>query len=422
MNNRKKKNRGRRTGVVILVLVILLACVAFLAIALSNAIEGRHEGPGNNPGGLAAGGSSQSSSVSQPEPEPEYLKLSFSAVGDNLVHNGIYLQAQARAGGTGYDFNYCFENVKYFFEQFDVNWMNQETLVNNELPAATYPQFSTPGEMGDATYEAGWRVYSLSNNHTYDMGAAGISATRHFWDGMPDDVVTAGLYTGDDAADIQTHTVNGITIAYLSYTDHTNGLPTPADAEATVVLSSQLDVIERQIKYARTIADCVVVGIHWEVENSHEVTDVQRTLASQAAGWGADMIIGTHPHVIQPAEWIPDPNNPDRQVFVAYSLGNFISAQAQANQLIGLCLTFDVEQVVQPDGTRDPVTVSNVKFYPTVTHYDGSYTNIRDYMFRDYTEELAAVHGVRERYPSFTKAYIQDVLTTYIDPELLALD
>lgn len=425
--NRKRKNRARRTGVVILVLVLLLACVALLAVALSSAIQDRAGGPGGaSPAGGGNSPTAQVSSSSQPEPEPQLLKASFSAVGDNLVHDGIYLQAAARAGGNGYDFNYCFENVKYFFEPFDVNWMNQETLVNNDLPPSSYPQFSTPGPMGQATYDAGWRVYSLSNNHTYDQHADGIAATRSFWASMPEDVVTTGLFTNnDDDSGIALQEVNGMTVAYLSYTYGTNGLyegSEPPGAEAHVVYLQQTDVIEKQVRRASELADAVVVGLHWGTENSHDTNQDQRDLAASIAGWGADIIIGTHPHVIQGAEWVQDPTNPDRKVFVAYSLGNFISAQAQANQVVGLCLTFDMEQVVDPDGTRNDVKVDNIHFYPTITHYDGGYTNIRDYMYRDYTDELAASHGVRERYPAFSKAYIEELLHTYVPAEYLVLD
>ena len=137
--------------------------------------------------------------------------------------------------------------------------------------------------------------------------------------------------------------------------------------------------------------------------------------------WGADAIIGTHPHVIQGIEYIVNAAD-GRQIPVAYSLGNFISAQAQANQVIGICFTFNINQTVDPDGTRHPVLIDNVKAYPTVTHYDAGYQNIRDYMFRDYTPELAAQHGVQARYPGFSIDYITELLTTYIAPEFLVLD
>jgi len=112
------------------------------------------------------------------------------------------------------------------------------------------------------------RVFSLSNNHTYDKGASGIAATLRFWGSMPEDVVTTGLWKGkEDYGHIPLQTVNGVTIAYLSYTEHTNGIPQNSSMQANVIYTSQTDVIEQQVKAARQLADFVVVGVHWGVEN-----------------------------------------------------------------------------------------------------------------------------------------------------------
>ena len=119
---------------------------------------------------------------------------------------------------------------------------------------------------------------------------------------MPEDVVTTGLWKGEsDYGHIPMQTVNGVTIAYLSYTEHTNGIPQNSSMQANVIYTSQTDVIEQQVKVARQLADFVVVGVHWGVENSHTVVDAQRALAQSLADWGADLIVGTHPHVLQNA-------------------------------------------------------------------------------------------------------------------------
>ena len=229
--------------------------------------------------------------------------LRFSATGDNLIHDGLYLQARSRAGGEGYDFTALYENVAPFYKDFDINWINQETLVTDELPPSSYPCFCTPGALGRAVYDVGWRVISMSNNHSYDKGAQGIAATLRFWDDMPDDVVTTGLYAGEaDYGNIPIQEKEGVRIAYLAYTETTNGLPTPSDAAANVIYTSQEDVIRQQIELARQQADIVVVGVHWGVEGSHTPTDAQHALGQKIADWGADVIIGTHPHVIQPVE------------------------------------------------------------------------------------------------------------------------
>lgn len=102
---------------------------------------------------------------------------------------------------------------------------------------------------------------------------------------------------------IPIQTVQGVRIAYLSYTEHTNGIPQNSKMAANVIYTSQTDIIEQQVRAARQNADFVVVGVHWGVEDSHTITQAQQALAQSLADWGADVIVGTHPHVLQDAQW-----------------------------------------------------------------------------------------------------------------------
>ena len=361
-----------------------------------------------------------SEELAVPEPQPVVTTLRFSATGDNLIHEPIYSQAARRAAeGEGYSFDYCYMNLLDFYAQQDINWINQETLCSKELAPSTYPCFSTPGECAEALYRAGFRVFSLSNNHTYDKGAAGIAATLRFWETMPEDVITTGLWKGEaDYGRIPIQTVDGVKIAYLSYTEHTNGIPRNSKMTANIIYTSQQDVMEQQVRAARQEADFVVVGVHWGVEDSHNITQAQRTLAQSLADWGADVIIGTHPHVLQDAEWRTAADG--RNVFVAYSLGNFLSTQSKPDQLIGAILTLELEQTTEPDGSVH-CAVRGPKLHVTVTHYDAGKSNVRTYLFRDYTPELAQAHGVRAAYPSFGYDYIRQTAQTYINSEFLEL-
>ena len=351
-----------------------------------------------------------------PAPTPTVQSLRFSATGDNLIHEGLYNQARARAEDGGYDFSAAYAPMRDFYADFDLNWLNQETLVNDAYEPSGYPCFSTPGDITDALYDLGFRVFSLSNNHSYDKGAGGIAASREHWAAMPEDVVTAGFYDlSDPTADLALQTVNGITIGYLSYTEHTNGIPTPADTDYGVIYLSQTDVIEAQIAALRPACDVLVVSCHRGVEGSHTVTDAQRDTAQWLADAGADLIIGTHPHVTQTAQWLTAADG--RQVFVAYSLGNFISAQAQADNMIGAVLGITMEKTTQPDGTVT-VALKDPGLYPTVTQYESGYRDIRVYPYPDYTDEMGAAHG------NFTlsRDQIRGVLEQSIDAEFLVLD
>ena len=146
---------------------------------------------------------------------------------------------------------------------------------------------------------------------------------------------------------------------------------------ANVIYTSQTDVIEHQVRLARQQADFVVVGVHWGVENSHAVVDSQRTLAQNLADWGADVIVGTHPHVLQDAQWLTAADG--RRSFVAFSLGNFLSTQSHPDQLVGAILTLQLQKTTQPNGSVQ-CEVLAPQLHPTVTHYDAGKTNVRTYL------------------------------------------
>ena len=406
-----------------------LAACAVIALGVGGVVVGSLLGVGNqavplpaiNPQPVVVDMPAEPEPTATPEPTPEPTPtvetVHFSATGDDLIHDGIFLQAKER-GGDHYDFDAAYAAMQGYYDQFDVNWLNQETLVNDEFAASGYPMFSTPGEITDTLYNLGFRVFSLSNNHSYDKGAAGIEASMAHWAAMPDDVVTMGFYNLETYDNYAYQTVNGITFGYLSYTEHTNGIRQNKNMTANVIYTSQTDVIEHQVRLARQQADFVVVGVHWGVENSHAVVDSQRTLAQNLADWGADVIVGTHPHVLQDAQWLTAADG--RRSFVAFSLGNFLSTQSHPDQLVGAILTLQLQKTTQPNGSVQ-CEVLAPQLHLTVTHYDAGKSNVRTYLLRDYTQELAAAHGVRANYSDFSLDRIQKIAQNNIGESFLAL-
>ena len=129
----------------------------------------------------------ESSETAQTE-KTDVTEITFTAVGDNLINEVLYGQAAERAaeeeGGNAYDFSPCYAKMAPFIQEHDVNWIDIETLMTDTLEPSGYPSFSTPGDSGRALVDAGWNVFSLCSNHTYDQGADGISETLDFWKGM----------------------------------------------------------------------------------------------------------------------------------------------------------------------------------------------------------------------------------------------
>lgn len=350
-----------------------------------------------------------------PEPTPTVETVRFSATGDNLIHDGIFLQARQRGEDGYYDFSEAYEPMREFYTQFDVNWLNQETLVNDAFEPSGYPRFSTPGDITDALYDLGFRVFSLSNNHSYDKGAKGIASSLEHWASLPEDVAYMGFYNLETYDEYVYQTVNGITFGYLSYTEYTNGLPTPDGSDYGVIYLDDRERISQQIQAMRPNCDVLVVSCHWGVEGSHEISDFQAETTQWLADQGVDLIIGTHPHVTQTAQWLTGAGG--NQTFVAYSLGNFINAQSQPDNMIGAVLDITFQKTTQPDGTVQ-IEMVDPKLHGVVTQYEAGYKNIRVYPYSDYTDEMGAAHGEF----TLSREQIEQTLRDSIDEQFLTLE
>ncbi len=340
-----------------------------------------------------------------------FSSVSFVAVGDNLIHKPIYNQAAARTS-EGYDFSYAYENFADIISQPDVAILNQETIISTEHNVSTYPMFNSPVEVGEEMLELGFDVFNIATNHSIDCGEKGLVSAINFW--KEKNAITCGAYLNrEDYSDIPMHEVNGVKIAYLGFTDSTNGLSLPDDSEVILVRASEETRLQQRIIDAKAVADVVVVSAHWGNEYTHEPTDSQRQLARKLASWGADVIIGTHPHVIQPVEYID--NEDGSRTLVAYSLGNFISAQNRGPRMLGGVLNFEI---VRNNATGD-ISFENVRFSGVVTHYGQSYSNLRVFPLAEYTQELASKHGVLSKTPDFSLEYLYDIIDEVIDKQFL---
>ncbi len=419
--HRRKRNRRLRSALLCTAaaLLCMAAAFAFLPRPTPPAVQAGPASPVSAPeesSSLPEEPESAAAPSSSAAPDPVVTTVQGTAAGDNLLHDGLYLQAARRAqreGRSGYDFTALYEHVFPLFSGSDLNLINVETLFSDELEPSAYPRFCSPGDAGRALYDMGFNVFFLANNHIYDKGAEGLASTMRFWDSMPQDIAVSGLSPAGEEAPVPVLEKDGVRFACLAFTEMTNGLPTPSGAAYHVTLLSDEEEVRDQIERARRQADFVIVSAHWGTENTHTVSQSQRAWAQKLADWGADLILGTHPHVVQPIETVTSADG--RTVPVAYSLGNFVSAQIPLDNLVGIVLRFTAEKTEWPDG-RTETEIRDLAAVPVVMHYDANFANLRLYPFSSYTEELAASHGTG----GVTLAAIESILKENIAPEYLA--
>ncbi|MDO4803629.1 MAG: CapA family protein [Lachnospiraceae bacterium] len=329
--------------------------------------------------------------------------------GDNLIHEAIYQKA---ANESGYDFNYLYDNVRSFIKSADIATINQEGPLASDLADVSgYPAFNTPKEAGQALYNAGFDVVNIGNNHIYDVGVDGALATEQYFQNRGIPVV--GLYRNEaDYQKIRIMECNGIKVAFLSFVEETNQ-DVHAD-EGFVVYMDERSKVKEQIKMARASADIVVVHAHWGEEGTTDLTDTQVEMANLMVEWGADIIYGNHPHVIQKLTTITRPE--DSQICpVIYSMGNFVSAQVHRPQIVSAMLAVRVAR--DANGIARPMAMGVM---PVITHFaKEDRMDIVLYPLAAYTDELAAAHRTNALDGPFSLEYIYDLLGASIPDRYL---
>lgn len=298
-------------------------------------------------------------------------KLSLLMVGDALIHNAVY--NDAKQADNSYDFKKMFAKVKPLTEGYDLKFYNQESILGGtEIGLSTYPRFNSPKEVGDAFLDMGFNLVSLANNHTLDRGEAGIISSLNYW--KDKDVLTAGSYESLESRNNPIiKSKNGISYALLAYTTVTNGLTRPEGKEYYLNVYDETQV-KKDIELLRDKVDLLLVSMHFGTEYSLKQNEEQEKIANYLASLGVDIVIGHHPHVIEPITYIDN-------TLVIYSLGNFISGQLTVDQLTGLMVGVDV--IKEKD---QPIKLVNLRADLTYTKTKNPITNEFEYEVIPYNE------------------------------------
>ncbi|WP_237462211.1 CapA family protein [Leucobacter chromiireducens] len=354
---RREMSRGKKLTVWIAVAALVLAAAAAGALAL---LPKRAEAPAASPKPTQAPTEAPTPS---PDPTPASpAPVHMIAMGDMLPHDAV--NAAAEQQGGSYDYAQFFAGIRAQLDAADVTFCNQEVpSAGVEFGISGYPTFNAPTEFArDLRGGAGCDLVNTATNHTADKGTAGIAATRAAWDGLAPAVVSGANRSAAEQREVHVFDAEGVNVALVSFAEYSNA---PIDGVSLNMMSDTALVTEL-LEKARAAADVVVVSAHWGTEDSHEVNDAQRAFAQQVADLGADVVIGTGPHVLQPVTWLDRAGG--GRTLVWYSLGNMLNTQLELDQRTGVIAAFDL--VREAEG--GPVRVESPTAVLTYMHYDWS--------------------------------------------------
>ncbi len=347
----------------------------FIAFAVSSCFSASHEAPLEHEA-LA-------------DTQGPIASVSFVAVGDNLADETLCAYADASAGEVGdgaYDFTPIYAAIKPLVQEADLAYVSQEThLGGDEIGVRGWPSYNTPDSMADALVDTGFDLVALASNHCYDFGNFGaLEHSRGVWNKQP--VAVAGVATSQEEADnIPIVEREGITFAFLDYTYGLNGFEPEELAPYAVNFISE-ERLRADVPRARELADIVVVAMHWGTEYLTEADENQQHYAQLLADLGADIVLGSHPHVIGPVEWVEGESG--HKTLVAYALGDLKSNHSEPVLETEMTGMLACDFVRQAEGNA--VSVENARWIPLVNHIeDGAHAV---YPLHDYTDELASRH------------------------------
>lgn len=336
------------------------------------------------------------------EPEIKTSKLSLVMVGDALLHGSVYRDAYKNGK---YDFSSQLEYIKPIIQNYDLAFYNQESILGGtSIGLSDYPAFNSPQEFGDTMIDTGFNLVSLANNHTMDRGEKAILNSCEYWETK--DVLTAGSYCSKEKSEeIKIKEKNGIKYTLLAYTYGTNGISIPSGKEYLVNIYSD-EKVKSDIEKVRDKVDLLMVSMHWGTEYKTEPTEEQKRQAEYLSSLGVDIIIGTHPHVIEPITYIND-------TLVIYSLGNFISAQSTNNDyntMVELMTSVDVVKEEKDDKVTIKLENLNNELLYNYYHKGSRWTNFKvipfNQMTADYNSDYQRLYN---KYSEVVKLYNKDI-------------
>ena len=317
----------------------------------------------------------------QEEIPVETVTASLAVTGDIMVHSYQYEEAYDQSTGK-YDFMHNFTDMKKYFDSADYSIGNFETvLAGEDVGISDYPCFNTPDSFLDSLEYSGIDFVTTANNHCMDKGTDGLLRTIGKLDEYGFD--HTGTYKDEESRnEVFVKDINGITFAFLSYTYGTNGIPVKNPWNVNIL---DEELIKSDIEKAKELnPDFIVVLPHMGVEYEIYPREEFKEWADFMFNCGADIILASHPHVLQPMEVreITKDDGSIRNGFIIYSLGNFISSQTTPPRNAGIIVNLDFEKK-----GIEKAELTKVSFIPVWTQFRNA-QNINHFMVRSVYEML----------------------------------
>ncbi|MBQ9165340.1 MAG: CapA family protein [Oscillospiraceae bacterium] len=340
--------------------------------------------------------------------EPEGpTEVSLIMVGDVLLHDPLQ-ESGLQADGS-YNYDHFFAHTSDLISRADLALVNQEVILGGkELGLSGYPAFNGAYEVGDALVKAGFDVVLHATNHALDKGETGLLNCVSFWENSYPDIAVLGIHGSEESKEnnIYYYEVEEATIAILNYTYGTNGIDLPLPYMVDLL---EEDAVIADLQEANANADFVIAAPHWGLEYTHTPSDEETRWAQLFLENGVDLVLGTHPHVIQPVEWLEDESG--NKMLVYYSLGNFINFTSDSGDGVrqrAVGAMAEVTLAVE-DGA---VSIADYGVTPLIAHMVEGTGSPTVYAIDDYTQELAAENAMSQKDSKFSLAYCQEICDT----------
>jgi len=302
---------------------------------------------------------SDSGKAEVPVIKDSVLTATICFVGDLMCHSTQF--NYAKVGADTFDFTGVYREIKPFLSEPDLTVGNLETVIAGKNKGYSgYPYFNAPDDFIYALKDAGFDLLITANNHALDQGWEGVERTIEVLN--ENRIYQSGTFISkEDRDSVRIFEINSIRIAILAYSENTNGLPIPKGKDFVINLIDE-ELIKQDISKAREQnIDVVVVHLHYGPEYNREPSDYQKQVVRKIIAFGADIIIGGHPHVVQPVDFFKTNNIKLDSGFIAYSMGNFISNQRWRYSDAGVILNIEISKNIMSDS----IYISEVNYLPT---------------------------------------------------------